>query len=458
MGQQGLQKDFSMSWLWRYRVRHHITNSIWIGPLLSMVAAFVAAHIVEAIDKTMGWQSAIAPDTARAVLSTMAASMFSFIVFVSSAMLVAVQLASSQLTPRIIGIVYRDPITNGSLMVFVFAFTFSLTALVSVSTAVPQVTAHLAAYSSLVSLAAFLYLINHVGKALRPSGALWSVASLGRDVIQSVYPRLLADEPQKTEPTAASLAGEPSRTIPSPMDGVVLAFDVPGLVALAQRADCVIEFVPQVGHFVARGDPLFRIFQGGQSLSADALCQSVAVGQERTLEQDPAFAFRIMVDIASKGLSPAINDPTTAVLALDQIHHLLRDVGQRWLDDDRVRDSQGQLRLIYRTPGWEDFVHLAVTEIRHFGGASIQIARRMRAMLENLIQTLPEERAGLLRQELKLLQRSAERCFPEPEDRVLAEESDLQGVGGKPEPDSSPATLSDSTHRHAGAALFRNEV
>jgi uncharacterized membrane protein len=197
--------------------------------------------------------------------------------------------------------------------------------------------------------------------------------------------------------------------------------------------------VPQVGDFVAMGDPLFRIFQGRATLSANALCQSVAVGQERTLEQDPAFAFRIIVDIASKGLSPAINDPTTAVLALDQIHHLLRDVGQRRLDDDRVRDGQGRLRLVYRTPDWEDFVHLAVTEIRQFGGTGIQIARRLRAMLENLIQTLPEERARLLRQELKLLQRSAERFFTEPEDRVLAEVSDSQGVGGQTWARSTPA-------------------
>jgi uncharacterized membrane protein len=139
-----------------------------------------------------------------------------------------------------------------------------------------------------------------------------------------------------------------------------------------------------------------------------------------------------MVDIASKGLSPAINDPTTAVLALDQIHHLLRDVGQRRLDDERVRDKGGRLRLLYRTPDWEDFVQLAVTEIRQFGGTSIQIARRMRAMLENLIQTLPEERTTLLCQELRLLQRSAERFFTEPEDRALADVSDFQGVGGKP--------------------------
>jgi uncharacterized membrane protein len=157
----------------------------------------------------------------------------------------------------------------------------------------------------------------------------------------------------------------------------------------------------------------------------------VAVGQERTLEQDPAFAFRIMVDIASKALSPAINDPTTAVLALDQIHWLLRKVGNRCLDTGQVHDSAGRLRLVYRTPDWEDFVYLAVTEIRHFGGASIQIARRLRAMLENLIVTLPEARAALLREELAMLHRSSERFFVEPEDRALAEVSDFQGVGGK---------------------------
>src|SRR4029077_1592361 len=135
--------------------------------------------------------------------------------------------------------------------------------------------------------------------------------------------------------------------------------------------------------------------------------QSIATGAERTMEQDPACAFRVIVDIASKGLSPAINDPTTAVLAIDRIHHLLRHVGSRRLDDERVRDANGRVRLIYRTPNWEDFLVLAVTEIRQFGGTSIQIARRLRAMLEDLMETLPEERAEPLRQELKMLKKSA---------------------------------------------------
>jgi uncharacterized membrane protein len=420
-----------MTWLQRYRIRHYMANSVWVLPLLSMVAAIGCARLLNGVEEALGWESNLQPATVQAVLGTMASSMFTCIVFVSSALLVAVQLASSQLTPRIIAIVFRDPITRISLVVFVFAFTFALAVLVRVKASVPPLTAHLAAYSCLASLGVFLYLIDHVGKALRPSGALWAVARLGREVIESVYPRRIT-EPEAPQPEAAGLrAGQPARTIPSDRDGVVLAFDIPGLVSLAKRADCVLELVPQVGDFVAVGDPLFRVFEGGATLPADALTQSVAVGQERTLQQDPTFAFRILVDIASKGLSPAINDPTTAVLALDQIHHLLRDVGCRHLDDERVRDKAGRVRLAYRTPSWEDFVQLAVTEILHFGARSIQVARRLRAMLENLIPRVPDERATLLRQELKLLDRSAERSFEEPEDRALAAISDFQGVGGK---------------------------
>jgi uncharacterized membrane protein len=137
-----------------------------------------------------------------------------------------------------------------------------------------------------------------------------------------------------------------------------------------------------------------------------------------------------MVDIASKALSPAVNDPTTAVLAIDQIHHLLRDVGNRYLAEGREKDRAGRLRLAYRTPNWEDFVHLAITEVRQYGRDSIQVMRRLRAMLENLIETLPERRRLLLRKELRLLESSAMRTFPDLHDQTLAQISDLQGMGG----------------------------
>jgi uncharacterized membrane protein len=260
--------------------------------------------------------------------------------------------------------VFKDPVTNFCLTVFVFTFTFLLALLIRIESVVYGLSAYGAAYGSLACLGAFLYMLDHVGKALRPSGALWNVARLGRQVIESVYPRRFNDMSKSVIQPVQILEGPPTRTITSTCDGVILAFDIQGLVALAQQHDCVLELAPQVGDFVAVGDPLFQVYQGGEKLSEDSLRQSVAVGQERTLEQDPAFAFRIIVDITSKGLSPAINDPTTAVLAIDQIHHLLRTVGSRRLDDERVRDATGRLRLAYRTPDWEDFVRLAVTEIR----------------------------------------------------------------------------------------------
>ncbi len=309
-------------------------------------------------------------------------------------------------------------------------FAFSLAVLVRVNTSVPFLTSYVAAYGCLASLGVFLFLIDHVGKFLRPSGALRSVGTQGRKIIENVYPRRLSQAQETPAAPVKALDSEPTRTIPNMKDGVVLAFDMRGLVSLAQHADCVVELVPQVGDFVAADDPLFRVFQGGETLSEDSLRQCIAFGFERTLEQDPTFAFRIIVDIASKGLSPAINDPTTAVLSIDQIHHLLRTVGNRQLADGREPDATGTVRLVYRTPDWEDFVHLALTEIRHYGQGSIQVIRRLRAMLENLIDTLPERRAPLLQEELSLLHRSTERFFSDPEDRALAGASDLQGMGG----------------------------
>ncbi|MCX6878911.1 MAG: DUF2254 domain-containing protein [Verrucomicrobia bacterium] len=419
-----------MSWIQRYKLRNYTRNSIWLLPVLGMLAALVLVRFLDWIEARVGWQSDFEPSAALTFFGTLAGAMFTFIVFLSSALLLVMQLASAQLSPRIIGIVFRDRVPRFALTLFAFTFAFTLAALVRIHASVPAITAHVAAYLCLLSLGVFLFLIDHVCRLLRPSGALQAAARLGHEVIRSVYPLRLSGQQDPGERPGNILDGVPTCTVPNPHDGVLLAFDLEGLVALAREAECVVELVPEVGDFVAAEGPLFRIFGGKGGPSASVLCQSIALGQERTLEQDPAFAFRIIVDIASKGLSPAINDPTTAVLAIDQLHHLLRSVGGRQLHGGLVHDSAGSLRLIYPTPDWEDFVGLAVTEIRHFGGTSIQVARRLRAMLENLAEVLPPERAALLRVELTLLHRSTGRCFPEPEDQAMADVSDLQGVGG----------------------------
>ncbi len=419
-----------MTWLQRYRINRFLRDSVWLPPLLGMVVALLAHPLVRRADQILDLKAAIGPESARAVLAALASSMLTFIVFVFSIMLVTVQLASAQLTPRIIATFFRSGILRFSLTVFVFAFAYSLLALSRIEDTVPQISVWIATYSSAACVGIFIYMIDRVGKSLRPVSVLTRVGNTGQEVINGVYPLPVAG----TEDARSNMALVPetttSRTVKTKRTGVVLAFDVAGLVELARRADCLIELVPQVGDFVTSGGTLFRLYGGGEVVSDNLLDQAVAIGPERTMELDPEFAFRIIVDIAAKALSPAINDPTTAVLALDQIHRLLRAVGERQLDTGRILDDTGRLRLAYHTPDWEDFVSLAITEIRQFGGNSIQIVRRMRAMLENLIETVPPHRAILLHVELELLGRGVERDFRDPEDRIRAASSDSLGVGG----------------------------
>jgi uncharacterized membrane protein len=202
------------------------------------------------------------------------------------------------------------------------------------------------------------------------------------------------------------------------------------LKAEAENSNGIVEFVPQVGDFVAVEEPLFNLYGGACSIDDAILRSSIAFGSERTLEQDPTFAIRIVVDIALRALSPAINDPTTAVLAIDQLHRMLRLVGKRHLRTDEILGNSGQLRVIFRTPNWEDFVHLTFSEIRSCGSNNLQIVRRLRAMIENLVLTLPAHCHPALQQELSLLDREIARNFAYPEELALAHIADSQGLGG----------------------------
>jgi uncharacterized membrane protein len=280
-----------------------------------------------------------------------------------------------------------------------------------------------------VSVVAFLFLIDYAAKFLRPVSLVARVGEQGIAVIESVYPAPATGV--TTPPERDEERGAPDRVVHQRgKSGIVLAVNLEMLVAKARRADMVIEFVPQVGDFVAVDEPLFHLHGNADAIDDSRLRALVAFGTERTMEQDPMFAFRILVDIALKALSAAINDPTTAVLAIDQLHRLLRMVGKRSLRTEEIADRSGRVRVILRTPNWEDFVYISFREIRQCGAGSIQIARRLRAAIENLIQTLPAHRHDALRVELALLDRAIVSTHLFAEDLALARIPDSQGLGG----------------------------
>jgi uncharacterized membrane protein len=410
-----------------------LRRSLWAAPVASMAAALLVAPLIRLADGQTRWKLlGFGLDGSKAVVGGLASSLLTFIVFALSIILLAVQVSGAQLSPLVIGRIFERRLVKLVLSAFVFTYTYATASLGRIEDRVPQLPVLVAVLSGLVSIALFLYLIQTASQSLRQGAVLARVASETRAVIHDLYPNPFA--PRQGEPWGADLNSTPAqKTIThNGRPGLVLAFDAVGLVEIARRAGCTIELVPGVGDLLAPGEDVFRLYGGGKGAVDHAgLRGCVALGSGREIERDPAFGFRILVDIAIKALSPAINDPTTGVQAVDQIDALLHLLGQRQLDTGLVRDASGEIRLVYRTPCWEDFLSLAVTEIRLCGAGSPQVTRRLHAMFEHLVQVVPAERCAPLRKEMALLRRTIDSAFTDPEDRILAGVGDLQGFGSR---------------------------
>ena len=422
-----------MGWNRWYSTRSYLRSSLWIVPFVTFVAYLVMVRVIDAVDSRIGWLEYFADfgvSGLTAALQTIITLSASFLVFTFGSLLVAIQIAGGQLTPRIIATtLLRDNAIRFSVGLFILSLLSATGALVRLETSDSHLIILVANILGLVSIATFLFLIDYAARLLRPVSIVWRVGEEGLAVIKRVYPDVVEEA---AKPSAAPSAPEgPSRTVlHQARSGIVLAVNIEALTILARRTEGVIEVVPLVGDFLASGDPLFRLHGGARTIEDGKLAAQVALGDERTIEQDATFAFRVIVDIATKALSKAINDPTTAVLALDQLHRLLRAAGARHLRGEEIRDQEGQLRVLFRTPNWEDFVQLTCREIRHYGAGNFQIARRLRAMIDNLLQTLPEYRRPALREELALLDATLEKLYALPQDLALARVADTQGLGG----------------------------
>jgi uncharacterized membrane protein len=421
----------SLTWNRLYGATSYVRSALWIVPFVAIVLVLALVPVLRTLDAWLGWRLVGLEMTgAQALYQTVITLTLSFMVFTFGSLLVAIQVASGQMTPRIIATaLLRDNVVRYSVGLFVFTLVFAVSALNRLDKNVPELVALIIAVLGIVCIAMFLFLIDYAARLLRPVSICARIGDEGLGVIEDVYPTRIGNAPDAATSSYPPL-GAPARVVEHAGGSkIVLAVDLATLVAEAQRLNGVIEFVPQVGDFVAGEEPLFALYGGASAVDEQALRASVAFGRERTMEQDPLFAFRILVDIALKALSPAINDPTTAVLAMDQIHRLLRAVGKRQLRAEEILDGIGERRVIVRTPNWEDFVHLAFTEIRNCGASNVQIARRLRATLENLVASLPEHRHPPLHGERARLDRVLETLYPIAEDLALARIADSQGLG-----------------------------
>ena len=378
-----------------------------------------------------GVVSPVSISAATAIYSAIASGMIALTGIVFSLTFVMVQFSATAYSPRLVLWVARDPVMSHALGMFTATFLFAIAALAGVdrngSGNVPFVSTWVEVALLVGSVGMFIALIHRVG-LLQVNRMLIFTGERGRGVITTLYPS--SNHVQAvTEPLDFRALPCTQTLIYHGRPRSVQAVNVAALVSLAKVSGGVIEMIATVGDTVLELTPFLRVYGAERPIDERKLRGAVEIGEERTFEQDPKYAIRLLVDIAIKALSPAINDPTTAVQALDQIEDLLLRLGQRHLEIGTYRDSNGKLRLVVPFPTWDDLLRLAFDEICAYGATSVQVMRRMNALVTDLSLAVPEERRLDLKYWNGRLKATIARSFADSEQKMEALKEDRQGLG-----------------------------
>jgi uncharacterized membrane protein len=394
---------------------------------MCVVAGVVLSLGTLAIDRSMDfdviprWITG-GPDAAQNILGTIAASMVSLAALVLTITMVVVQLAMGQFSPRIVQTFLRDKPSQFAIGLFVATFTHAMLAMREVSLEgdgqVPGIAIVVSFVLVIVSIAMLVLYVDHIGRSLRVSSLIELVGTDTRRLLDQQYPEVL------------EAADQDPHIIAAPVSGVVTAIDKDRLVGLAVDADCVVHLLAGIGTFVPAGAPLVRIDGSMTDHERDGAANAISLGLERTLDEDVAYGFRMLVDVAERSLSDSpFLDPTTAVQAIDRLHDGLRQLATRVIADGCSNDRDGRLRVRVPTMTWDDYVHLAFDEIRLAGAASPQVSRRLVAAILDLLDRAPEDRRPVLEEQLRLLTEAVRSSPLSPRDMETALAPDVQGIG-----------------------------
>jgi uncharacterized membrane protein len=406
---------------------------VWAIPLLYAAIALIAGLTIPRFERQLlpGWVSPMSIAAAMAVYSSIASGMMALTGIVFSLAFVMVQFSATAYSPRLVLWIARDPVISHALGVFIATFLYATSALSGIdrggSGIAPTLSVLIVLGLLIASVAMFVALIQAIGR-LQIQRMLAFTGDRGRQVIGTLYPPL--SSPAGARAPQDFRSDSPIQTIiHRGRPRSIQALDIEGLVGVAERAGAVIEMVAAVGDTVVELMPLALVWGARGSVDDTEIRKRIEMGAERTFEQDPKYAIRLLVDIAIRALSPAVNDPTTAVQALHEIEDLLMRLGLRQIDEGQFRGRDGALRLVVPFPTWEDFLLLAFDEIRFYGATSVQVMRRMRALLSDLIEVLPPERHATLRHWQERLASTIARSFVELEEKQEAAVEDSQGLG-----------------------------
>jgi len=410
---------------------------LWMIPAIYVAVSVAAGLIGPRLEHAYLARHAHDMSAAAAIawFSAVASGSMAFTGVVFAVTFVVVQFGAVAYSPRLVTMFARTPRLYHTLGLFFATFTYALAALAWTDRngqgATPLISTYVVGVLLILSMLAFALLIQAICE-LQIQNVLQQIGSRGRAVIAAMFAS--ADEGAAdggdVKDILATLPPERGVFTYAGTPLAVAKFDLDRLVGAAEAAGVVIVVECAVGDTLVEGSPLYRVHGGHAPPDERALRQAICLAMQRTFEQDPKYAIRLLVDVAIRALSPAVNDPTTAVQALDQIEDLLRRLGRSRLDAGHVRDQAGVVRVIVPTPTWTDYLSLAFDEIRQYGAQSVQVVRRLRAALNGLAAGLPaEERRAAVRRCLDHLDDNVRRSTFDEQDRASGMREDRQGLG-----------------------------
>ena len=347
---------------------------LWMIPMAYALASVLGAFTLPRLETALlpGFTSTISVASAQSFLATVASGMMALTGIVFSIAFVMVQFSAVAYSPRLVQWLGRDKVLFHAMGVFIATFTYSLATLAWIdrngSGQVLWCSTLLVGGLTMASTLLFALLVQRI-TSLQITNVLQFIGERGRAVIRETFPRGedVASVIDAAEEARGDL-GPVTQTLRYQGNPRSIArFDIPALVRQASQADAVIVLDNAVGDTMVDDTVILRVHGARAALAERALLKAVHLSDERTFEQDPKYPLRLLVDIAIKALSPAINDPTTAVQALDQIEDLLRRMAKCRLDAGYARDAAGRLRLVFPMPTWLDYLALSFDEIRFYG-------------------------------------------------------------------------------------------
>jgi len=375
-----------------------LVRPLSIALALASVGAVLSA-LEESVPALRGWTPGVLfpsradPQVAQIILGGIAASIMTVVSIVFAIMLMTLTLASMQFSPRIIVSFVQDRVTQWTLGIFLGTFLYCMAALPAARSQphpfAPVVTVMGAMLLAVACVGWLLFFIYHISRAISVNHIVARIAADTIAMIDEMMPWPHRHDRLDGAPAAASIW---EATVVSEESGYIRFVDRKRLVGLARTSRVKIKVLRRVGHFVPTGVPFLAVSKEGRLTpeGMDELRAAFDFGPTRTLQQDVEFGVLQIVDIALKAISPAVNDPSTAINCVDQLSSIMIRFASREPPEAVLYDPPGTVRVIVPWIGFDRLLEAAFEQIRLYSKSDVAVSLRLLRALGDIAATTPD--------------------------------------------------------------------